>query len=55
MPKAIQLSLDDWKHIQPFDYEHLPLKCKACHEYGHFSKNFPKNIPPKQGSQDEDE
>jgi hypothetical protein len=41
-PEAIQLTLDNWSYIQTVDYEQLPFKCKACHEYGHFAKNVPR-------------
>jgi hypothetical protein len=40
LPEAIKLSLDDWTHIQKLDYEKIPFKCKMCHEYGHFARNF---------------
>jgi hypothetical protein len=46
-PETIQLTLDDWTHIQYVDYEHLPFKCKACHEYG----NFPNSLPKAQATQ----
>jgi hypothetical protein len=42
LPEAIQLNLDNWSYIQQVDYEQIPFKCKACHEYGHFAKNFPQ-------------
>jgi len=42
LPKAIQLTLDGWSYIQTIDYEQIPFKCKACHEFGHFTKNYPK-------------
>jgi hypothetical protein len=42
LPKAIQLNLDSWTYIQQVDYEHIPFKCKICHEYGHFSKSCPQ-------------
>jgi hypothetical protein len=32
LPKAIQLTLDNWTYIQKVDYEKLPFKCKAYHE-----------------------
>ena len=27
---------------QKVDYEQLPFKCRKCHKYRHFVKNFPK-------------
>jgi len=48
--EAIQLTLDDWSHIQQVDYEQLPFKCKVCHEYSHFAKSFPKSQVTKQQS-----
>jgi hypothetical protein len=29
-------------YIQTVNYEQLPFKCKACHEYGNFAKKCPK-------------
>ena len=34
--------MDGWEHVQKVDYEQLPFKCKKCHKYGHFVKNYPK-------------
>ena len=55
IPEAIELTLDGWSYIQTIDYEKLPFKCKACHEYGHFAKNYtkatlenPENKAPEQ-------
>ena len=28
--------------MQTVDYEHIPFKCKYCHEYGNFAKSCPK-------------
>ena len=42
LPEAIQLTLYGWSYIQTVDYEQLPFKCKAFHEYVHFTKNCPK-------------
>jgi hypothetical protein len=25
------------------DYEQIPFKCRGCHEYGHFQRNYPNN------------
>lgn len=46
-PEVVQLTLDNWTHIQPVDYEQLLFKCKQCHEYGNFAKHCPKNIAPE--------
>jgi hypothetical protein len=37
------VTLDNWSYIQQVDYEQLPFKCKTCHEYGNFAKNYPQN------------
>jgi hypothetical protein len=38
--EAVLLTLENWKHEKPLDYEKLPFKCKVFHEYGHFTKNY---------------
>jgi hypothetical protein len=40
--EAMQLTLDNWTYIHQVDNEQLPFKYKACHEYGHFAKNYTK-------------
>jgi hypothetical protein len=47
IPHAVNIKMDNWSHIQEVDYEKLPFKCRACHEYGHFAIDFPKTTPPK--------
>jgi hypothetical protein len=53
--KAIQLTLNDCSYIQQVDYEKLPFKCKAYHEYGHFMKCFPEiqSTHPQSGEKDQ--
>jgi hypothetical protein len=43
LPEAIKLKVGDSHHFQKMDYEQLPFKCRGCHEYGHFQRNWPKN------------
>jgi hypothetical protein len=43
LPKAIKLKVGDWQHFQKLDYEQLPFKCRGCHEYVHFQRNYTKN------------
>ena len=40
LPKALQINLDGWSHLQTLDYEQLSFKCNHCHIYGHFAKYF---------------
>ena len=35
--------MDGCEFYQKVDYEQHPFKCRKCHEYGHFVKNFPKS------------
>lgn len=42
LPKAINIKVDQWTHIQHLDYKQIPFKCKVCHEYGHFANRFLK-------------
>ena len=49
LPKAINLNMEGWKHLQTVDYEQIPFKCKVCHEYGHFSKTCKKKTQEEEG------
>jgi len=46
--KDIKLLVGDWQFIQKLDYEQLSFKCRSCHEYGHFARNFPKIQPTQE-------
>ena len=35
--------MDGWGLYQKVYYQQIPFKCRKCHEYGHFVKNFPKS------------
>eukprot|EP00253_Pinus_taeda_P004972 PITA_04972 len=43
LPESIELEYHDdiWK--QPIDYEHIPFRCRKCHEYGHLYRQCPLN------------
>ena len=38
----INLTVEDWSHIQELDYGKIPFKCRHCHGYGHFARNCKK-------------
>ena len=42
MPEAIKLTVANWSYIQELDYEQVPFKCRFCHGYGHFARNYKK-------------
>ena len=42
LPEVVKLTVGTWTHFQKVDYEHLPFKCRACQEHGHFQRNCPK-------------
>ena len=43
IPDAICLSHEDNDWIQPLDYEHIPFRCRKCHEHGHLFRDCPLN------------
>ena len=49
MPKAINLNMEAWSHLQAVDYKKITFKCKVCHEYDHFSKFRPKKTQLEEG------
>ena len=38
---------DDFEWIQTLDYEHIPFRCRKCHEHGHLFKDCPLNSQTK--------
>ena len=52
LPEAIKLTMENWYHFQKLDYEQLPFKCRGCHEYGHFIRNFPQKIEIQQDKEE---
>jgi hypothetical protein len=43
LPGSITLEYqdDDWN--QTLNYEHIPFRCRKCHEHGHLFRDFPLN------------
>jgi hypothetical protein len=42
-PESITISFQDNDWVQPIDYEHIPFRCRKCHEHGHLFWDFPQN------------
>ena len=43
LPEFIELEYHDEVWQQPLDYEHIPFRCRRCHEYGHLYRQCPLN------------
>lgn len=43
----VSLFHDDFEWIKPLDYEHIPFRCRKCHEHGHLFQDFPQNSQSK--------
>jgi hypothetical protein len=40
--------------LQTIDYEHIPFRCRKCHEHGHLFRECPLNATNKEGNSDAD-
>jgi len=40
---AIILEVYDEEWVQAMDYEHIPFRCRKCHEHGHLYRDCPMN------------
>lgn len=38
------LEVYDEEWVQAIDYEHIPFRCRKCHEHGHLFRDYPLNI-----------
>jgi hypothetical protein len=47
LPGTITLEYQDEEWDQTIDYEHIPFRCRKCHEHGHLFRDFPLNTLPK--------
>jgi hypothetical protein len=42
-PGSITLEYQDEDWNQTIDYEHIPFRCRKCHEHGHLFRDCPLN------------
>jgi len=45
LPGSVTIEYQDEEWMHTIDYEHIPFRCRKCHEYGHLFKDFPLNTP----------
>jgi hypothetical protein len=50
LPSTITLKYQDEDWAQTIDYEHIPFRCRKCHEHGHLFRECPLNEAPKEGN-----
>ena len=41
LPEGIILEVVDEEWVQTVDYEHIPFRCRRCHEHGHLFRDHP--------------
>jgi hypothetical protein len=50
LPGSVTLEYQDEDWNQTIDYEHIPFRCRKCHEHGHLFRDCPLNAQgPKVG------
>jgi hypothetical protein len=52
LPGSITLEYHDEEWSQTIDYEHIPFRCRKCHEHGHLFRECPLNAVHKEGAPD---
>jgi hypothetical protein len=50
LPGSIILEYHDEDWTQTIDYEHIPFRCRKCHEHGHLFRECPLNVAHKEGN-----
>jgi hypothetical protein len=43
LPGLVTLEYQDEDWNQTIDYEHIPFRCRKCHEHIHLFRDFPMN------------
>ena len=54
LPGSITLEYHDEDWSQTIDYEHIPFRCRKCHEHGHLFREFPLNTAHREGNPEND-
>eukprot|EP00253_Pinus_taeda_P005142 PITA_05142 len=58
LPDKVRFRHEDSEWIQMIDYEHVPFRCRRCHNLGHLFRDFPlnRNLNPNTnvGTQEKD-
>jgi hypothetical protein len=54
LPGSIILEYHDEDWMQTIDYEHIPFRCRKCHEHGHLFRECPLNATHKEGNSEAD-
>jgi hypothetical protein len=52
LPGSITLEYQDEDWLQTIDYEHIPFRCRRCHEHGHLFRECPLINTPKENNPD---
>jgi hypothetical protein len=52
LPGSITLEYHDEEWSQTIDYEHIPFRCRKCHEHGHLFRECPLNAVQKEAATD---
>jgi hypothetical protein len=51
LPGSVTLEYQDEDWQQTLDYEHIPFRCRKCHEHGHLFRDCPLNIQATKASE----
>jgi hypothetical protein len=52
LPGTVTLEYQDEEWAQTIDYEHIPFRCRKCHEHGHLFRDCTLNVPPKREAEE---
>jgi len=52
LPNEVILEFFDEEWIQMVDYDHIPFRCRKCHDHGHLLRDCPLNKIAKKNKPD---